>query len=122
MKRVLTYIAVAAATLGSGGVVAHASGQIVASTLYVSTTGLDTNPCTQSLPCATMQHAVDIALPGDTVRVLSGTYHQPVNLTKPLTLLGSGETSTIIDGSNIDTGAGQGTGDVTATPYFGVVS
>jgi hypothetical protein len=57
-KRVFTFIAVAAATLGAGGVVAHASGQIIASTLYVSTTGLDTNPCSQTQPCKTLQHAV----------------------------------------------------------------
>jgi hypothetical protein len=122
VKRVMTFVAVAAATLGAGGISAHASGLITPSTWYVSTTGSDANPCTQSQPCATMQHAVDIALPGDIVRVRSGTYHQTVNITKPLTLVGSGETSTIIDGSNIDTGAGAGTGDLTATPYFGVVS
>jgi pectin methylesterase-like acyl-CoA thioesterase len=125
LKRVMTFVAVAAATLGAGGISAHASGQFTGSTLYVSTTGLDTSPCTQSQPCATLQHAVDAALAGDIVRVLPGTYNQTVNITKPLSLIGSGETSTIIDGSNIDTGAGLGTQDPTApssTPYFGVVS
>lgn len=137
MKRVITFIAVAAATLGAGGITVAAatpgasgitvtaSGQISTPSLYVSTTGLDTNPCSKTMPCRTLQHAVDTVTAGGTVNVLPGTYNQTVNITKPLSLVGSGETSTIIDGSNIDTGAGQGTQDPTApsaTPYFGVVS
>jgi hypothetical protein len=125
-RRFMMFVVSAAAiVVGAGVTTAHASGQISATALYVSTTGLDTNPCTQSLPCATLQHAVDTAVAGGTVKVLPGTYNQTVNITKPLTLAGSGETSTIIDGSNIDTGAGQGTQDPTApsaTPYYGVVS
>jgi hypothetical protein len=124
MKRVLAFIAVAAA-IGAGGITAHASSMLPAGTLFVSTTGSDTNDCSQPTPCATLQHAVDQALPGGTVKVLPGTYNQTVNITKPVSLIGSGESSTIIDGSNIDTGAGLGTQDPTApsaTPYFGVVS
>jgi hypothetical protein len=116
----------AALVVSAGGVTTgHASGLIVPSTVYVSTTGLDTNPCTQSLPCATLQHGVDTVATGGTVHVLAGTYNQTVNITKPLSLVGAGETSTTIDGSNIDTGAGLGTQDPTApsaTPYYGVVS
>lgn len=125
MRRIPAFVAVAIAAIGAGGITAHASGQIVPPTLYVSTTGLDTNPCTQSQPCHTLQHAVDQAAVGGTVKVLPGTYNQTVNITKPVSLIGSGENSTIIDGSNIDTGAGLGTQDPTApsaTPYFGVVS
>jgi hypothetical protein len=125
LKLLFTFVGAAAAAVGTGGIVAHASVQFTAATLYVSTTGLDTNPCSQTQPCHTLQHAVDTASAGDTVRVLAGTYNQTVNITKPLTLTGAGETSTIIDGSNIDTGAGLGTQDPTApssTPYYGVVS
>ena len=109
------------AGLAVGGSQAAAAGI----TLYVSTSGADTNPCTQSKPCATLQHAVDQAAVGGTVKVLPGTYNQTVNITKPVSLIGSGENSTIIDGSNIDTGAGAGTQDPSAlssTPYYGVVS
>lgn len=43
---------------------------------YVATGGLDGgNDCTTStLPCATLQHAVDVANPGDEIRVASGVY------------------------------------------------
>src|SRR5438477_8149865 len=45
-----------------------------ANTWYVSTSGRDWFPCTQSEPCATIQHASTLALPGDTVLVAAGTY------------------------------------------------
>lgn len=46
----------------------------VLSTLYVSTTGSDTNPGTADAPWRTLQYAVDVIAPGDTVLVKSGTY------------------------------------------------
>jgi len=67
---------------------------------YVAPGGSDTsNDCTDSLnPCATVQHAVDQALPGDTIYVAAGTYvsggaGQVVNLDKTVTLLGGYTTS-----------------------------
>lgn len=43
---------------------------------YVAPNGADSsNPCTDSdAPCATLQHAVDVANPGDEIRVASGIY------------------------------------------------
>jgi fibronectin-binding autotransporter adhesin len=43
---------------------------------YVAPNGADSsNPCTDGhAPCATLQHAVDVANPGDEIRVASGTY------------------------------------------------
>src|ERR1700738_2381842 len=38
-------------------------------TYYVSSTGSDSNPCSQSSPCATPDHAFNLASPGDTVKV-----------------------------------------------------
>src|ERR1700674_3722778 len=43
-------------------------------TLYVSPSGSDSNPCTQTSPCATPDHAEGVASPGDTVQVAAGTY------------------------------------------------
>jgi hypothetical protein len=121
MRRLALFVAPVAALGGLVATGTHA-GAVVATTRYVSTTGLDANPCTLALPCHTLQHAVDIANAGDTVKVQPGTYNQTVNITKPLTLQGSGASSTTIDGSNIDTGTpGGGTGGAQPA-YFGVVS
>jgi hypothetical protein len=44
----------------------------------------------------TIQSAVDAAAPGDTVRVLAGTYVEQVRITKSLTLAGDGMDATVI--------------------------
>jgi hypothetical protein len=44
--------------------------------LYVSTNGEDSNPGTIAKPLRTIQHAADIAKPGDTVYVREGSYCQ----------------------------------------------
>lgn len=115
MRRQSMFLAVPAAAvlLSAGGISAQAAGQIGTTSIYVSTTGSDSNPCTKALPCATMQYAVDNAPTGSIINVEAGTYNQTVNITKPLTLAGAGAAKTIINGSNIDTGA---------MGYYGVVS
>ena len=45
-----------------------------ATTWYVSPTGNDTSPGTETSPFRTIQHAADLAQPGDTVLVEDGTY------------------------------------------------
>ena len=45
-----------------------------AATYYVSTSGNDANPGTQSLPFRTIQKSADVAVAGDTVIVRPGTY------------------------------------------------
>jgi Right handed beta helix region len=52
------------------------SASMAAKTLYVSTTGNDTNPGTFEKPLRTVQHAADIAVPGSTISVRGGTYCQ----------------------------------------------
>jgi hypothetical protein len=106
--------AVGALVLGAGGITsAHAAPLIGTTTLWVATTGNDTNPCTHAQPCLTLQFAVDNAPVGSTIKVEAGTYNQTVNITKPLTVSGAGVGKTIIDGSNIDT---------ETMGYFGVIS
>ncbi len=46
-------------------------------------------------PGESIQEAVDAARPGDSILVLAGTYHESVNITKPLTLRGAGATTVI---------------------------
>ena len=50
------------------------------STLYVSTTGDDSNPGTREAPWRTVQHAADTALPGNTIIVRGGLYAERLNV------------------------------------------
>src|SRR6266508_701420 len=43
-------------------------------TLYVQTSGNDTAPCTETAPCKTITHAVQLAVSGDTIKVGVGTF------------------------------------------------
>ncbi len=54
--------------------VAIASSIAEQSTLYLSSTGSDSNPCTQTAPCLTMDRAYHVASAGETVQVATGTY------------------------------------------------
>jgi hypothetical protein len=49
---------------------------------FVALMGSDTaNPCTDAaLPCATIQHAVDVSLPGDTLQIAAGVYNQRIRI------------------------------------------
>jgi len=100
------FVAPAAALIaGAAGVTIHAAPLIGTTTIYVATTGSDSNPCANAHPCATLQHAVDNAPGGGIIKVDACTCNQTVNITEPLTLQGAGASSTILDGANIDTEA-----------------
>jgi len=51
-----------------------------ATTYYVATSGSDSNDCGSFSPCATINHAVGLTHPGDTVVVEPGTYVQTVTV------------------------------------------
>jgi fibronectin-binding autotransporter adhesin len=65
---------------------------------YVATTGDDTsNNCTNSsLPCATLQHAIDVANAGEQVFIASGLYTQSATLDKPVNVTGVSSDTTIL--------------------------
>lgn len=71
-------------------------------THYVSPEGDDSWPGTRLRPWRTVQHACEMAAPGDVIRILSGTYREDVILQHggsqdlPVTLVGNGAT---IEGS-----------------------
>jgi hypothetical protein len=94
----------AGAMIGSLAMVGGTAGASV-NTLYVSMTGSDTNSCTTpATACATINHALGVAVAGDTVKVGAGTYDQTVAITKPVRLEGAGATHTTINGAGIDPG------------------
>lgn len=94
----------AAMLLTVGGALALATpASAAASTRYVATTGSDSeNDCTnQGQPCATVQHAVDQAVNGDTVTIGAGTFTGSTAVaSKSLTITGSTTGSTTLVGVN----------------------
>jgi Right handed beta helix region len=79
MKRswLLRLIGIALLALALLGIPGRAQAQTACS-LYVATTGSDTNPGTLSAPWKTVQKAANIALPGQTVCVRGGVYTEVV--------------------------------------------
>jgi hypothetical protein len=85
------------------------SGFISARTIYVSTTGNDSNPGTETSPYLNIQKAVDEAAPGDVIYVRGGTYMltKRIKIEKAgtadarISLFGYPGERVILDGSNI---------------------
>jgi len=80
-----------------------ASQALSAANLYVSTGGAGLN-CVESDPCGSIQQAVDVSAPGDTIRVAKGTYFENVSIGGPrnpnakpgITISGAGDEETIV--------------------------
>ena len=71
---------------------------------YVANGGSDVaNDCSsQVTPCATIQHAVDESVSGDTINVAAGTYAEQVRIsTSNLAITGDGAGSTIVEPSAV---------------------
>ena len=83
----------APAAIATPGTPAPSDLHAASGTLFVSTRGSDATGCgAASSPCRTIGQAVTNAAPGNTVKVLRGTYPEMVTVTKPLTLTGSDAT------------------------------
>jgi hypothetical protein len=68
---------------------------------FVATTGLNTNPCTRTQPCRTLQKGHDVAAAGDEVQVLdSGEFGPDLTITKSITISAVGVSATIFHAPN----------------------
>jgi parallel beta-helix repeat protein len=101
-------------TGGTGTTAGTNPGGTGAATLYVSTSGSDTNPGTSASPWRTIQHAANAAIAGDTVYIHGGTYNEAVTVNVSGSASGGsitfqsypGETA-IVDGTGLAVPSGQ---------------
>src|SRR4051812_20845862 len=74
-----------------------------AAVVHVSASGADSAGCGSATdPCGTLSQAAANAASGDEIALGAGTFRvpQPINVTKSVTIRGSGETRTFLDGEN----------------------
>jgi hypothetical protein len=74
-------------------------------TWYVNgVSGSDSNNCTSpTTPCKTIGRAISLATSGDTVKVAATTYTENLTINIIVKVIGSGASSTIIDGGGVGT-------------------
>ncbi|QOR36866.1 Ig-like domain-containing protein [Clostridium sp. 'deep sea'] len=70
--------------------------------VYVSTAGDDNNDGSAGNPVATITKAIELVAEGGTVYVKAGTYQENLSINKSVTLEGTDQNTTIIDGGNIN--------------------
>ena len=82
---------------------AYQFNNIVVNNRYVNgANGNDSNDCLSvQNACKTIGHAISLASSGDSVIVAAATYHEGLSIGKNLTILGSGCSKTIINGSGV---------------------
>ena len=73
-------------------------------TIYVDDDAAEGGNGSEEKPYRKIQYGIDNATAGDTVRVLAGTYNENVIFNKTLSVIGDGQSDTIIDGG----GSGYG--------------
>ena len=78
----------------------QASAALASTTWYVNgLTGSDSNTCLASqAPCKTIGHAISRSSSGDSIRVAAATYAENIIIASSLNLIGSGASTTIIEG------------------------
>ena len=87
--------------LASALVLGHLPISLASTTLYVNgVSGSDTSNCMSvQTACKTIGHAVSVASSGDSIRVAAATYTEHLAIGFSLNLIGSGASTTIIDGA-----------------------
>jgi hypothetical protein len=86
--------------LSAAVLVALTSTAIASTTWYVNgVSGSDSNDCqTPTTACKTIRHAIALASSGDSIKVAAATYTESLTINKSLRMVGSGASTTIIDG------------------------
>jgi hypothetical protein len=65
---------------------------------FVATTGVDTNACTRTAPCRTIQKAHDVAAAGDEIQILnSGEFGPTLAISKSITISADGVSATLFN-------------------------
>jgi hypothetical protein len=84
---------------------AIASTALASTTWYVNgVSGSDNNNCMSSqIACKTIGHAISLASSGDSIMVAAAIYTENLTIGLSLKILGSGSTTTIIDGGRYNT-------------------
>ncbi len=67
-----------------------ASAPAQAQRVFVSATGVDTNPCTFASPCRSFQHAHDVASANGEISVLDSAGYGPLAITKAISIVNPG--------------------------------
>src|SRR5262245_4157517 len=88
--------------------------EVICGTRYVDPAGSDSNPppfnfCrNSSFKCKTLQRAIDVACPGDTIQLGSGVYAEQLKVTKSGLTLNGAPTGVVIRPSTVVSGTDQG--------------
>jgi hypothetical protein len=100
---------------------ALASTAMASTTWYVNgVSGSDSNNCMSAqTACKTIGHAISLAASGDSIMVAAATYTEHLSISLSLNVIGSGASTTIIDGVGVDTVVtiSSGTAHVTLSKF-----
>jgi parallel beta-helix repeat protein len=95
--------------------------QLLSTTWYVSQSGSNTNAGTAAAPFRTIQEAANVAGPGDTVLIHSGTYRETVTPARsgtaaaPITYKPYGDGTVTVSGTNVVSGFQKSNGSIYTT-------
>src|SRR5262245_19528262 len=79
---------------------------------YVSGLGADNNPCTASMPCQTLQAALNTTIAGGEIFVLDSANYGPLTINKAVTIASEGAMGGVLAMSGVGITINAGPNDV----------